>query len=164
MMDSPVILRIAGTLTGKRVFTWEDLTAINSKWQIADVSQLDSARSGGAIWLRGILEVAEVLPEAKFITLHSERDDFHASLPLEGVYERGMFIYRQQNQPLPVTAGGPVRFFIQDHTACKATEIDECANVKFVDRIEFSPQKGFDNRPLDDAAHEALHRQEQEKY
>lgn len=159
-MDSPVILEIAGAVKGKRVFTWEDLTAINSQWQIDDVSQVDPARSGGAIWLRGILEVAGVLPEAKYITLHSERDDFHASLPLEEVHERGMFIYREKNQPLAVTAGGPVRFFIKDHTACQATEIDECANVKFVDRIEFSPEKGFDNRPLDDAAHEALHRQE----
>ena len=55
-MDSPVILEIAGAVKGKRVFTWEDLTAINSQWQIDDVSQVDPARSGGAIWLRGILE------------------------------------------------------------------------------------------------------------
>ena len=160
VMGSPVLLKITGAVAGKQVFTWEDLSAIDSQWQIDDVSQVDSTRSGGAIWLRGILEAAGVLPDAKYITLHSERDDFHASLPLEAVHERGMFIYRQQNQPLPITAGGPVRFFIRDHTVCQATEIDECANVKFVDRIEFSRQKGFDNRPLDDAAHEALHRQE----
>ena len=159
-MSSPVLLQIDGEVAGKRAFTWEDLTEIDSQWQIDDVSLVDPSRSGGAVWLRGILEAAEVLPEAKYITLHSDRDDFHASLPLIEVHERGMFIYRNRNQPLPVTAGGPVRFFIRDHTACQATEVDECANVKFVERIEFSRQKGFDNRPLDDAAHEALHRQE----
>ena len=159
-MRSPVLLQIDGEVAGKRAFTWEDLKAIDLQWQIDDVSLVDPSRSGGAVWLRGILEAAEVLPEAKYITLHSDRDDFHASLPLIEVHERGMFIYRNRNQPLPVTAGGPVRFFIRDHTACQATEVDECANVKFVERIEFSRQKGFDNRPLDDAAHEALHRQE----
>ncbi|MEC7500546.1 MAG: molybdopterin-dependent oxidoreductase [Planctomycetota bacterium] len=159
-MSSPVLLQIDGEVAGKRAFTWEDLKAIDLQWQIDDVSLVDPSRSGGAVWLRGILEAAEVLPEAKYITLHSDRDDFHASLPLIEVHERGMFIYRNRNQPLPVTAGGPVRFFIRDHTACQATEVDECANVKFVERIEFSRQKGFDNRPLDDAAHEALHRQE----
>ena len=159
-MSSPVLLQIDGEVAGKRAFTWEDLKEIDSQWQIDDVSLVDPARSGGAVWLRGILEAAEVLPEAKYITLHSYRDDFHASLPLTEVHERGMFIYRDRNQPLPVTAGGPVRFFIRDHTACQAAEVDECANVKFVERIEFSRQKGFDNRPLDDAAHEALHRQE----
>ena len=159
-MSSPVLLQIDGEVAGKRAFTWEDLKEIDSQWQIDDVSLVDPARSGGAVWLRGILEVAEILPEAKYITLHSNRDDFHASLPLTEVHERGMFIYRDRNQPLSVTAGGPVRFFIRDHTACQAAEVDECANVKFVDRIEFSRQKGFDNRPLDDAAHEALHRQE----
>ena len=163
-MSSPVLLQIDGEVAGKRAFTWEDLKAIDLQWQIDDVSLVDPSRSGGAVWLRGILEAAEVLPEAKYITLHSDRDDFHASLPLIEVHERGMFIYRNRNQPLPVTAGGPVRFFIRDHTACQATEVDECANVKFVERIEFSRQKGFDNRPLDDAAHEALHRQEQEKH
>ena len=162
-MDSPVLLQIDGEVAGKRDFTWEDLTAIDSQWQIGDVRLIDPGRRGGAVWLRGILEAAGVLPEAKYITLHSTRDDFHASLPLEEVYERGMFIYRDQNQPLPVTAGGPVRFFIRDHTACQAAEVDECANVKFVERIEFSRQKGFDNRPLDDAAHEALHRQERQE-
>ena len=159
-MSSPVLLQIDGEVAGKRAFTWEDLKAIDLQWQIDDVSLVDPSRSGGAVWLRGILEAAEVRPEAKYITLHSDRDDFHASLPLIEVHERGMFIYRNRNQPLPVTAGGPVRFFIRDHTACQATEVDECANVKFVERIEFSRQKGFDNRPLDDAAHEALHRQE----
>ena len=159
-MSSPVLLQIDGEVAGKRAFTWEDLKAIDLQWQIDDVSLVDPSRSGGAVWLRGILEAAEVLPEAKYITLHSDRDDFHASIPLIEVHERGMFIYRNRNQPLPVTAGGPVRFFIRDHTACQATEVDECANVKFVERIEFSRQKGFDNRPLDDAAHEALHRQE----
>jgi hypothetical protein len=50
-----------------------------------------------------------------------------------------------------------VRFLIPDYAACHTDEIDECANVKFVDRIELTTEKGFDNRPHDGAAHAALH-------
>ena len=46
---------------------------------------------------------------------------------------------------------------IPDYAACHSAEVDECANVKFVDRLELSAQPGFDNRPHDDKAHEALH-------
>ena len=159
-MSSSVLLQVDGDVTGKRAFTWEDLTAIDPQWQIPDVSQLGPTRSGGAVWMRGILEAVKVCPEAKYITLHSKRDNFHASLPIDAILDRGMFIYRQQNQPLAAAAGGPIRFFIRDHTDCHNGEIDECANVKYVDRVEFSKQKGFDNRPLDDDAHEALHQQE----
>jgi DMSO/TMAO reductase YedYZ molybdopterin-dependent catalytic subunit len=110
--------------------------------------------------MRGILDVAKVCPEAQYMTLHSVRDDFHASLPLHAVADRGMFIYQHAENPLPVAAGGPIRFFIPDFSACHSAEVDECANVKFVERIEFSREKGFDNRPLDDTSHEALHQQE----
>ena len=56
-----------------------------------------------------------------------------------------------------VSKGGPTRFIIRDHAACHADEIDECANVKFLDRIEFTIDKGFDNRPSDDEQHAKLH-------
>jgi hypothetical protein len=56
---------------------------------------------------------------------------------------------------------GPVRFFIPDFAACHTHEIDECANVKFVDRLELTADKGFDNRPHDGAEHAALHANEQ---
>ncbi len=159
-MSSPVLLQVDGDVTGTKAFTWEDLVAIDAQWQISDVNQIDGTKAGGAVWIRGILDKVKAHPESKYITLHSVRDDFHASLPLEAVLDRGMFIYRKKNQPLPVAAGGPIRFFIPDHTACHSGEVDECANVKYVDRIEFSQKKGFDNRPLDDDAHEALHQQE----
>ena len=60
-------------------------------------------------------------------------------------------------QPLDDKAGGPFRFYIPNHKACHTDEIDECANVKFVDRLEFTAEKGFDNRPHDEAEHADLH-------
>ena len=113
-----------------------------------------------AIALEGILQLAEVKPSAEYLTIHSDRSDFHASIPLASVRDRGYLLYRQQDQPLETTAGGPVRFLSRDFAACHSSAVDECANVKFVDRIELSIERGFDNRPVDDISHEELHQQE----
>ena len=55
-------------------------------------------------------------------------------------------IYELDGEPLPISAGGPIRFYIPDHAACHTAEVDECANVKFVDLIELSTGKGLDTR------------------
>jgi DMSO/TMAO reductase YedYZ molybdopterin-dependent catalytic subunit len=158
-MNSAVLLTIEGEVATRCELSWSDLAAVDEMWQIPDVGRIDPSRRGGAVTLEGILRLAGVTAAARYLTLHSESDDFHASLPLDVVRDRGLFIYRQQDQPLEPAAGGPVRFFICDFAACQSHEVDECANVKFVERVELSAEKGFDNRPLDDESHEELHRQ-----
>ena len=125
--------------------------------RILDVSRIDPARRGDAIKLTSLLELAAARSAATHLGLHASADDFHASIPLEPVREKGFFIYRVDGQPLSQKAGGPVRFYIPDHAACHTDEIDECANVKFIDHIELTIGKGYDNRPEDDEAHEKLH-------
>jgi hypothetical protein len=46
---------------------------------------------------------------------------------------------------------------IRDPAACHTDELDDCANVKFVDRIELTAGKGRDTRPEDEQEHAALH-------
>jgi DMSO/TMAO reductase YedYZ molybdopterin-dependent catalytic subunit len=156
------MLTISGEVQEPRSLTFEDLAAIDAEHQVVDVSRLVSGRTGDAVRLSGILQLVRPLPSAKYLGLHSSADDFHASIPLDAVAERALVIYRLEREPLPVAAGGPVRFFIPDFAACHTHEIDECANVKFVDRIEFTTNKGFDNRPHDGAEHEELHRKQAE--
>ncbi|MGC3971479.1 MAG: molybdopterin-dependent oxidoreductase [Pirellulales bacterium] len=134
-----------------------ELAEIAAAFQVPDVSVLDPKRSGRAVRLAGLLQRAGARDDAAWLTLHSETDDFHASIPLAAVRERAVVIYSLDGGPLPTKAGGPFRFFIADHAACKTHEIDECANVKFVDRIELSRERGHDNRPHDEAEHAALH-------
>jgi tRNA (guanine-N7-)-methyltransferase len=134
-----------------------DLAAIDARHKIVDVSQIDPKRQGAAVWLRGLLEHVGAKPTAGYLTLHASADDFHASIPLSSVLDRGFVIYSLGGKPLPASAGGPFRFFVRDYLACHSAEIDECANVKFVDRIELTAARGRDNRPHDDAAHAALH-------
>jgi DMSO/TMAO reductase YedYZ molybdopterin-dependent catalytic subunit len=154
------MLRIAGEVAESRSLTFADLAAIDSTYQVADVSRLVPGHKGDAVRLAGILQLVQPRETARYLGLHSSTDDFHASIPLSAVVDRALVIYRLEGQPLPVKAGGPVRFFIPDFAACHTEEIDECANVKFVDRIELTAEKGFDNRPHDGASHEALHAKE----
>jgi len=154
------MLIVGGEVSQPRTLGFQDLAAIDGKHQVVDVSRIVAGRKGDAVTLSGILELVGPKSTAKYLGLHSSTDDFHASIPLEAVKDRALVIYRLGGQPLPTKAGGPVRFFIPDFAACHTEESDECANVKFVDRIELTADKGFDNRPHDGASHEELHRKQ----
>lgn len=154
------MLTISGEVQHPRALIFDDLAAIPAEYQIVDVSRLIPGRQGDAVKLSGILQLVQPRATAKYLGLHSSADNFHASIPLAAVADRALVIYRQGGQPLPAKAGGPVRFFIPDFAACHTEEIDECANVKFVDRIDFTAEKGVDNRPHDGDSHEELHRRQ----
>jgi DMSO/TMAO reductase YedYZ molybdopterin-dependent catalytic subunit len=161
-MSDSTLLQIDGDVERTLALSFADLAAIDTRHQVADVSRLDAKRSGDAVRLAGLLELAGARPSARYITLHASSDDFHASIPLDAVRDRAILIYRLEQEPLPVKAGGPVRFFIPDFAACHTHEVDECANVKFVDRIELSAARGLDNRPEEERAHAELHRRQTE--
>lgn len=157
MNDSKNRLIIDGEVAHRLSLSFDDLASIEPSFQVADVSRIDPKRKGDAVKLEGLLRRARPKDSAHYLTLHASADDFHASIPLAAVRDRAILIYRLEGRPLPVSAGGPVRFFIPDFAACHTDEIDECANVKFVDRIEFSSAQGRDNRPHDAQQHSALH-------
>ena len=155
-----VLLTIAGQVDRPQGLTFADLAAIPAEHQVADVSRLVPGRQGDAVKFAGMLRWP-AQPGATYLGLHSSTDDFHASIPLAAVAERPWSIYRVTASLCRSRAGGPVRFLIPDFAACHTDEIDECANVKFIDRIELTAEKGFDNRPHDGAEHAALHAKEQ---
>ncbi|QDU25925.1 Oxidoreductase molybdopterin binding domain protein [Anatilimnocola aggregata] len=159
-MTNAVLLRITGEVAKPCELTFADLAAVDAMHQIADVSPLAGGRAGTAITLEGLLQVAQAKSSAKYLGLHSQTDNFHASIPLDGVRSKAFLIYQLNGEPLSLKAGGPCRFFVPDHLACRSAEIDECANVKFVDTLELTAAKGHDNRPHDDAAHAQLHANE----
>jgi hypothetical protein len=153
----PAALRIEGLCAQPGSFSLAELARIDSRFQIPDVSVIDPKRKGSAVKLAGLLSLVEAKESAKYLGLHATRDNFHASVPLAAVLERAFVIYEVDGEPLSEKAGGPFRFYIQDFASCHTDEVDECANVKFVDLIELTAEKGFDNRPEDEAEHAALH-------
>jgi DMSO/TMAO reductase YedYZ molybdopterin-dependent catalytic subunit len=148
-------LSVSGLIEKSLELTFEQLAALP---QIKDVSRFDPKRTGDAVALSELVRTAKPQASARYLGLHSSTDDFHASIPLAPIVDRAFLIYRAADgQPLDANAGGPFRFYIPNHKACHTDEIDECANVKFVDRLEFTAEKGFDNRPHDEAEHADLH-------
>jgi len=162
MHDDETLLRVHGCVRQRLELSFADLMSMDAEHQVPDVSALGAKRPGHAVRFEAILSRAELEPDVRYVTLHANADNFHVSVPLESVREQGLLIYGVNDGPLPTSAGGPVRFFIPDPAACQTAEVDECASVKFLDTIEFSRERGFDNRPEDEAEHRALHEQQGE--
>jgi DMSO/TMAO reductase YedYZ molybdopterin-dependent catalytic subunit len=154
-----VLLKVDGEVECPLELSFDNLAAIPQAQQVADVSRFHPTRSGDGVTLEALLALARPKPEATYLTLHASADHFHASVPLDAVRAEGIVVYRLAGGPLPVKNGGPIRFLIRDPAACHTAELDDCANVKFVDRIELTRGKGQDTRPIDEAQHARLHGQ-----
>lgn len=157
------LLTIDGLVQRPVTLKFEDLQSFSESSQVIDVSRFAAMKQGDAVTLESLLELVEPLPEANYLTLHANRDDFHVSIPLQAVLNQGLLVYQVNCEPLSAKQGGPFRFLIKDFSACHSSELDDCANVKFLDRIELTQRKGKDTRPHSEAEHEALHARQREE-
>jgi DMSO/TMAO reductase YedYZ molybdopterin-dependent catalytic subunit len=160
MSNEETLLRVDGVVDHPLALSFADLRDLPESDHVLDVSRFQPSRRGDGVTLEALLRLARPLPEANYLTLHATRDDFHVSVPLAPVRAEGIVVYRVGDAPLTVEAGGPIRFLIKDPAACHTDELDDCANVKYLDRIELSVRKGRDTRPTDEAAHAELHRRQ----
>ena len=127
------LLRIDGLVADAAEFSFADLKSLAEP---VDVSMLDARRKGTAIRLADVLQAVLPGPDAARLTLHGSADGFSADIPLEAASEVGLLIYAIDDAPLSSEAGGPIRFWVPNAAECKTAELDACANVKFLDRIE----------------------------
>ncbi len=160
MSDSPVLLRFEGEVERPLGVTLEDLDGIPEADRVRDVSRFQPGRKGDGVTLESLLGRAGPRLGASHVTLHADRDDFHVSIPLDLIRGQGVVVYRVGETPLDVEHGGPVRLLIRDPSVCQSGELDDCANVKYLSRIELTSGRGRDTRPPDDEAHRALHARE----
>ena len=156
-MSPTILLRIEGAVERPVGLTFEDLGAIPPGAQVADVSRFQPGRRGDAVTLDSLIELAGPDPGATHLTLHADRDDFHVSIRLDAIRGQGMVVYKVGPSRLGVEQGGPVRLLIRDPSSGHAAELDDCANVKYLSRIELTTGRGRDTRPTDEEAHRALH-------
>ena len=155
MSMQAVSLEIGGLVGKPGTYDYAGLAALPG--QVPDVSALAADRQGVAVALASLVRSAEPLAEARHITLYAE-GDYSASVPLDAVLDQAILIYRLGDDPLPHENGGPVRFFIPDVAACQTDDVDKCANVKYLQRIELSAEPGVDTRPKNVVQHVELHR------
>jgi DMSO/TMAO reductase YedYZ molybdopterin-dependent catalytic subunit len=156
-MDESVVLKVEGAVDNPLALSFEALGALPEAAQVRDVSRFNAKRPGDGVALEALLAIARPKPEANYVTLHADRDDFHVSVPLQPIRGEGIVVYRHGDGPLAQEHGGPIRFLIRDPAACHTDELDDCANVKYLSRIELTVRRGRDTRPADEAAHAALH-------
>ena len=156
-----VLLTVDGEVEHPLHLSFEDFQKFDAKDHVKDVSRFCSTRQGDGITLNSLLERVKTKPSGTYLTLHATADDFAASLPLSAVRDEGIIVFQVNGERLPASLGGPIRFLIRDSAACHTAELDDCANVKFIDRIELTAGKGRDTRPEDDEQHESLHRTQQ---
>lgn len=154
------LLRIDGEVAQPLELTFADFQGFPEADQVRDVSRYHPTRQGDGVTLQAVLDRVQPKESATYLTLHASRDDFAASIPLAEVAGEGIVVYQMAGAPLPVERGGPIRFLIRDPAACHTAELDDCANVKYVDRIELTAGRGRDTRPADDQEHEDLHAHE----
>lgn len=156
---SASLLRVDGLVETPIELSFDKLKLLPESIQIRDVSRLVPKKSGDGISLSGLLEMVGAPSENFWLTFHASRDEFAASIPSDPqVIETGIILYADHAAPIPVEKGGPFRFLIPDPAVCHTAELDECANVKFLDRIEITREKGRDTRPENEDEHEELHR------
>ena len=155
MSTSSVDLEVGGLVGAPRTYDFAGLAALPG--QIADVSELAEGREGVAVRLTTLIDRSRPDANAAFITLFAE-GDYSASVPLAAVIDQAILIYKLDDGPLPAAQGGPIRFLIPDVAACQTADVDSCANVKFLRRIELGSERGRDSRPRTKAAHAGLHR------
>lgn len=127
------LLRIDGLVDNAAEFSFADLKSLAEP---VDVSTVDARRDGAAIRLADVLQAVSPGSDATHLTLHGSADGFSAEVPLEAAAEVGLLIYAIDDAPLTPAAGGPIRFWIPNAAECETAELDACANVKFLDRIE----------------------------
>lgn len=151
------LLRTDGLVKRPLNLAYEDLLALPG--QVPDLTLLVPGRQGGGVMLNALLNAAGPCDEAEFITLSTSDGSFSASIPLDQVRGQGIVVYRDVDGPLSEAQGGPVRFLVKDIEACRlgSGEIDRCANVKHLSRIELSSSLRTDTRPGTQLEHQASH-------
>jgi DMSO/TMAO reductase YedYZ molybdopterin-dependent catalytic subunit len=148
-MSDEILLIVDGAVDSPLRLNFAALADFPEADQIRDVSRFHPTRKGDGVALDAILDRAGVSTGADHLTLHAHRDDFHVSVPLVPLRGQGIVVYCVGAGTLALEHGGPIRFLIRD--------LDDCANVKYLSRIELTRGRGRDTRPADEIAHKALH-------
>jgi DMSO/TMAO reductase YedYZ molybdopterin-dependent catalytic subunit len=158
MSNQPAILVVDGAVAKPLHLSFDDLAGLPAADRVDDISRFHPNRQGSGVALEAVLRLAEVAPEARYITLHADRDDFHVSVPLQAILPEAVVVFHLNGGPLDPKHGGPIRFIIRNPAACHTDDLDDCANVKYLSRMEVTTGRGRDTRPTTDDEHAALHK------
>ena len=133
------IVRIDGAVVQPLSFDRNTLRQLPEEHHVADVGVVMPGMQGGAIYLKGLLDVPALSIDADHVTVHSLDGKYAATLTLQQARDFGLLLYELAGEPLPDEKGGPFRLITPGLG-------DLCANVKGVGRIEITKGPGRDTR------------------
>lgn len=129
------VLKIEGAIQTSLELSYDDLANIEGDAAVDDVSTLVPDRSGSAVRLKHLIEQSQPDPHANTIRFIAS-DGYAVKLRLASILPVGLLIYAVDNQPLTEKQGGPTRIVIPNSAECHTAELDFCANIKSLVKIE----------------------------
>ena len=119
--------------------SYDDLANIEGDAVVADVSTLVPNRSGAAVRLQHLIEQSQPDPQANTIRFIAN-DGYAVKLRLASILPVGLLVYSIDGQPLSEKQGGPTRLVIPNSAECHTAELDFCANIKALVKIEITKE------------------------
>ncbi len=138
--SGPGVLRMDGALVQPLSLDVAAFGKLPEDAQVRDLSGVLPGKKGRGVRVKAVLELPAIQPGADHVTFHSQDGQFAAALTLEQAREFGVLVYELDGEPLSTKKGGPFRLVAPGFG-------DLCANVKGVNRIEFTKGPGKDTRP-----------------
>lgn len=132
------ILQMVGAVTAPGNWTFSDLRQMLP--QESDLTTRGARWPFGGVPLSVLAKIVAPHEGVNRVRLCSTADNFERTVPWQPLREVGWIVFRHGEQPLSQTQGGPVRLWIKGHSSCGVTELDSCANIKFLDKLEFLPR------------------------
>lgn len=133
------VLTIEGVVQTPLELSFNDLANIEGDAAVADVSTLVPNRQGAAVRLQHLIEQSQPDPHANTIRFIAS-DGYAVSLRLASILPVGLLVYSIDGQPLTENQGGPARMVIPNSAECHTAELDFCANIKSLVRIEITKE------------------------
>ncbi len=138
--SGPGVLRMDGAVVQPLLLEPAAFGKLPEGAQVRDLSGVLPGKKGRGVRVKAVLELPAIQPGADHVTFHSQDSQFAAALTLEQAREFGVLVYELDGEPLSTKKGGPFRLVAPGLG-------DLCANVKGVNRIEFTKGPGKDTRP-----------------
>ena len=125
-------------MSGREALSVDDIAALPGS--IEDVASVSEGAVGAAVPATALMEVAQPDDDVAFCSVISADGSYSASIPLADLIAGGWLAFRIGDEPLPSSAGGPLRL-----TVAKGRTL--CWNVKDVAELRFTTTRHPDIVP-----------------
>ncbi|TWT62170.1 molybdopterin-dependent oxidoreductase [Rubinisphaera italica] len=107
------------------------------EYQVPDISKFIPGRPGRGLKFRSLLE--SLKPEGvdiELISLKASHDQFEKSIQWQLIPVGAVLVYEIHGEEIPLEKGGPFRLYVPGTVVCGQAELDNCVNIKHLDRID----------------------------